>query len=259
MANIRLYSHYWGNRRELFENLTKPSVMPSVERLIKEGHNVEFITYTEEGELIDTITEEAEKASRLDAYTAIIPPDTIFGAETLYNMFKVAENKKIMVAVPHLRVKLSAENIPVPVSNKLLPKYIKEHMHCTAQFSYDNLEDNVTHGGISIREIDKHLCIIHSVPTMYFCKFSQDDARILKNEITTWNHWDSVFLHKMTEQNRVRTIGSSLLGCMAEITGEGTHLKPLSKGQYNDSYGCVNSVNRVYNALNYVMEIPDED
>ncbi|MDI6761147.1 MAG: hypothetical protein QMD05_10020, partial [Candidatus Brocadiaceae bacterium] len=149
----------------------------------------------------------------------------------------------------------------LPITNQELADWLLHNAHDTFNKSLDHLDPNLTHAGISVRKTDDDLySIIHNLPTVYLAKFLQQDLDFFVNAKramgdSAWGQWDRGWLELLTEQGRIKVVGSSDMAMAVELTSD-DRTPPLWNGlQYNDLYDHRRRrpYNMVFNKFLYVL------
>ena len=247
---------------KLYEKYTLPSIVADVERLKADGYEIEYDRCsfgleklhrpedTPTGNPIsDVILLNLRKAiKRCIAENMVMfytPPDTIFGAGTVYNAIKIVEDKPQSLAIPHLRLVQGAYPTWTP-TNRELVKMCFDFPHKSFSQSFDYEDENSTWAGISMRKLDEDTyALTHSLPTIYVAKFTPQDAAFWDNMICFGN-WDRGWLGMLMQQDRIKVVGSSDLCFCAEITREDQDVPPkYPRMRNNDTFFQEDHHNRI--------------
>ncbi len=233
---IRIFTLSFGGKYEYnYQNYAIPSVMPDVERLRKEGYKVDFIKYTE-ANTSKFLIKEAEEGARLNCISIMLPPDTIFGNGTLYNLIRMGDKKPHSIAVPHFRIGDAVlEKIKLPMSNREMARLIMDMGHL------DNLMDekvpNQCHHGITVRKItETNWDVVHNLPTIYYAKFTANDATLFRSYPNALIQWDRGFLRRLYDENRLKVVGSSELAFCLEWSPGVNYIDNLKENHFEDKY-----------------------
>ena len=161
-----------------------------------------------------------------DAAMFFAPPDSVFGNHSVTNVVKTVEGKDVCLAAPNARVRRDSimasgvfdrlKNMETTIENDELVDLAFEHGHPALLESFDNVDTNRTHRGLSIRKINESTySIIHNLPTVYLANFVADD---LEHFTRSWASWDRRWPRLLMRHNRLKVVGSSDLFFCVELT-----------------------------------------
>lgn len=172
--------------------------------------------------LIDQI----ERCIDEHAIMFLTPPDTIFGNRSITHAVRTAQGKNVCLAAAHPRVRKDSiltsdvfaglKRMERSLENDELVDLAFEHGHPALLESFDNVDTNRTHLGLSIRKInDSTYSVIHNLPTVYLANFVTDD---LEQFTSSWASWDRRWPRLLMRHNRLKVVGSSDLFFCVELT-----------------------------------------
>lgn len=184
----------------------------------------------------------------------LAPPDTIFAEGSIENILMIGAQPGVCVAVPHLRVLPEIlDVIDKPTSSEELVTKSFGNLHNSWVYSEFGHVDNLSlASGILWRDIGNGLYSVqHRLPTVYLASFiPQDFITFQRNhQFTVWDYkWPA---ERLIRQERQRTVGSSDLAFIAEVTEpeknvpesipEEVRLKLAPDHFYDDDvHNCVN-------------------
>ncbi|MQF67084.1 hypothetical protein FIM07_01410 [SAR202 cluster bacterium AD-802-F09_MRT_200m] len=178
-----------------------------------------------------------------DATMFLTPPDTVFGNWSVSNAVKIVQGKNVCLAAAHARVKQESfiasnsatdlKKMDLKIENDELVDLAFEHGHEYLLGFLDDVDSNMTHGGISIRRINETTySVVHNGPTPYLANFVKDDLKYFESSGSSWdNRWPRLLLR----QNRLKVVGSSDSFFCVEITpDDGRHLTNFQSGSLNN-------------------------
>ncbi|VAW70952.1 hypothetical protein MNBD_GAMMA12-2429 [hydrothermal vent metagenome] len=193
-----------------------------------------------------------------NALFIMAPPDTIFSDGSIYNAVKSVYYKSVCFGSAHPRVKfdlLEDQKIKTmacggeSISSPTMVKLAMTHLHDKYLYANDELDENTTYAGVSIRKINDELySVIHNLPTTYVVYPLEEDYQFFKRK-GDFNQWDREWLQLLVKKNRIKISGASDQFFCVELTSkdEKAKTKPGLKG--NDIAG--NSFqNRICNMVN---------
>lgn len=247
---IIIHTTAWMYYVNLYNKYCKPSIMPDVKRLEKEGYKIiwnetdfdrkKMPVYTNTGNLsadiiLGHLRKMISKAIKLNAIVFMAAPDIIYGKNSMYNAVKLAEGKpKTCIAFPHLRIIDNDFKNKTP-TNREVVQMVFDNPHQAFTSAFDDNDDNGTYqGGLSIRKIDdKNYCMIVNLPTVHVAQFNQQDQVFWDNN-TCMGNWDRGWLYQIFLTDRLKVIGSSDIAFGAEITSEFKNTCPLYANSLNN-------------------------
>ena len=250
---IRIFTNGWGRFETLYKKFALPSIQPSVKMLAKEGHDVDIV-FSNNQNMLEEMKRQVRECYMSGTFFVLLPPDTVYGAETLYNMCKLVEGRNIHIAIPHLRVIEEGFAVPLPASNKQLTKYCMGRLHQAATAAFDTKPTNICHMGIHLRRIGTKIAMVHCLPTVYGCVFDEDDYKYYFEREKGLLKWDSAWLADEYSRNKVRVVGSSELCCIYELTEKDSHVVTPVENGTNDCYKRNAPHNLAFNAFEYMLE-----
>lgn len=187
-----------------------------------EGVDIKFYGMSHVGSFEDSIGM-ARKSQKEGAYIALIAPDNIFGKDSLYNAFKLAQYKDTSIAIAHPRVLVDNFMAKYPAgqtyTNRELVKMAMkpDMMHPALKYAFDDLDDSFTNQGISIRRMGKGVYgVVHTLPSGIIFKFNKNDIDYL-NEIS-WGEIDRGLNIKLFAEKRIKLVGCSDMCFFIELT-----------------------------------------
>lgn len=252
--HIIFYTAAWLDHVSMYKKNTLPSIQADLKKLAKDGYTWEFVECgfklkelpdrfdpakginVSSFLILEGLRTVIQKCIDQDAIMFLLPPDTIFGKDTVYNAVKMSENKPDSIAIPHIRLTQPNSENKTP-TNKELVSMCFNNPHSSFIDSFDNKDANCTWAGISVRQLNNKTYIItHSLPTVYLAKFTASDL-LFWDQCVDFGHWDRGWLHKIYRENRVKVIGDSNICFCAEITNDSSNKSPLQKGlKWNDAH-----------------------
>ena len=231
---IRCCSIAYGEKYlNYYNNFHIPSIKKDIEKLKSVGHTVEVEMY---GNPVEFLTEEIPKQS----YTFFSPPDIIWAKDSLYNLSIMIDKLDCCISVPHFRVNDSFR-CDFPIESDLLFSRALLCAHKTFTDSFDNLEYNGCHWGISTRKISDNLYTMrHNMPHVTMIKFRNYDLNWFIELEKRWpnkviTQWDREWMEKLTIENRLKIAGSSELAFGVELTDPNMS-NPVQINSYNDRH-----------------------
>ena len=253
MKRIAIFTMFWGPvYADMFRKYQLPSLMQegNLPRLATAGYDIKwhiysdarppdnpFIVWHSTGSQLTVPCLKDFINSNLDAFCFMIFPDIFVGNNTMYNAIKMVENKPDMcLSVAHPRIsleKLDGKPIVTPVSNAELVYYAFKYAHKCLWATQDDLDPNMTWGGISWRKIDEHnYAVIHNLATPFIFQFKPGDAEFICDK--HGGCMDRALVGKLQAERRIKICGSSDLCFFCEITTD-KHDPYLRSGmKYND-------------------------
>lgn len=152
----------------------------------------------------------------------LAPPDTIFGNGSIPNILRIGEHVGTCVAVPHVRVlpTIFEEDWSSDLSNAQLVHRSFKHLHSSwVQAKDDSEKNNSLLSGCFYKEMAPNLYSVqHRLPTVYLAAFRPQDY-VFFVEQKRFDSIDHVWAGQhLIRQERLRTIGSSDLAFIAEVT-----------------------------------------
>lgn len=195
------------------------------------------------------------------------PPDTIFGEGSVQGLLELAEQPDTCVAVPHPRVLPSIlDDVNGPVSNADLVSLVGKHAHqawSEADASRDLVNSYV--GGLSWRRLSSGLiAVTHHLPTVYVANFRPEDLTFFLTPpnnmaprfgLYDWE-WPGICL---TPNGRQRTVGSSDVAMILEITNPDTNVPSLRPANpfHIDAF-CKMKPHNIHNRQNVTIFRPTD-
>ena len=239
---IRCYGTGWGDHEDLYNNKAKPSILSSVSRLISEGHTVSFDFYnSSEGMtgnrsrvMCENFISTLKKCISNNEYLFLLQPDTVYGAETFYNIATYGEGTGAYICVPHFRVNLEDFNKPLPMSNKDLIDYAWETAHFSTIHSNVNADYHQAEARLALYPCGEQTIMNHYYPTIYFFKPERDDIVLFETQknCNGWASYDTGFLAHACKK-KVRVIGSADMAFMVELEWKDSHHSDLDNTTRN--------------------------
>ena len=159
----------------------------------------------------------------------VCPPDTIFSEGSIKTLLTYGEQEGTCVAVPHPRVttQIMDHLTTEPMKTaKLVDLALNKCPHKCWSLSDQDMPLSAVHqGGIAWQKHGENLwTVCHRLPTTYLANFIDDDRRFFsrnyKADSPNYGFWDWAWPSILFEAERVRTIGSSDLAFIAEVTDE---------------------------------------
>lgn len=249
---LRIFTTAWGDKYlQMHKDYAIKSISKSVDKLRKEGFEIEFITYGEK-DLEASLRKEIQDSIKQNAYSIMLPPDTIWSEDGLYNLVKIGVNKKYCIAVPHNRIADFDAPTKIPIKATELVKHVfslPEHAITTL---YDDLPKNQTHFGVSVRKISNTMSVMtHNLPTVYFCKFTEYDYRFFN--LYKYSNWDRDWLEALISQDRLRVVSSSDICYLVELTVPSQCHGEMRSNLYNDKHYDQKAYNDICAMTTYLL------
>ncbi|MQF67083.1 hypothetical protein FIM07_01405 [SAR202 cluster bacterium AD-802-F09_MRT_200m] len=169
-------------------------------------------------------------------------PDMIFGNRSIANGVRLIQGKNVCLASAHPRINpqsvLTSEEfnglkkLEKTIENDELVDLAFEHGQPSLLAFFDNEDSNMTHAGISIRQInDCTYSVIHNTPTPYLANFVKDD---LKFFASSGSSWDTRWPRLLFRQNRLKIAASSELFFNVELAPTERSNPELQSGLLNN-------------------------
>ena len=238
---IRTYCTAWGTHIDMYNNLALKSIQPSIDRLKSEEIEISHTLYTtcvdkEKRDHADGLCQNfincMQQCIKNDEYLFLLMPDTVYGAETLYNVAHYGRGQEAYIAWPHLRFNKEQFNGSVlPLSNQKLLEYMWKIPHQTTMNANIDVQPNLANTRQALFAIDNFTVCNHYYPTVYFFKPNQEDVNCWtrRNVNQGWLHYDCGFLSYVCETQRVRVIGSSDFAFCGELEDTTRHNSALNQ------------------------------
>lgn len=166
----------------------------------------------------------------------LAPPDTIFSDGSITNMIKVGYQKGSCVFVPHPRVlNTILEDINSAEVFNSLPKYAFKHLHRSwVDAEIGHPHHNSFIGGVAWQRLTESLVTVsHLLPTPYLMDFTPDDLSYFKT-CTSFGNIDHTWAIELIKQQRQRTITSSDVAFVCEITDKDKNIPPYNPNNPTD-------------------------
>lgn len=178
-----------------------------------------------------------EECLRYGHKLLIAPPDTLFGDESIPGILKVGREKGACVAVPHPRVNPSILNeLDWTFKNEQMVSLAWKHLHrswVNAEVGHPNRNSFI--GGVHWSKISpKIISISHRLPTVYLADFTLEDLKYFQSagSFGVFDHlWPG---HILIPRGRQRTVGSSDVAFVVEVTEFDKNIPPMSDGDPDD-------------------------
>lgn len=158
----------------------------------------------------------------------LAPPDTIFGDGSVPNILHTGLAQGLCVAVPHVRVLPSIldEVGEKPISNAELVTASFKQLHDSWVHAEDksDMQSSIV-GGVRWSNLGDGLYTVqHRLPTIYMASFFPQDI-LLFNHAPSMGVWDHTWPgERLIRQARQRTIHSSDVAFIAEVTEAGMNV-----------------------------------
>jgi hypothetical protein len=254
MKKVNVFTTAGGKFVDWYKSYTLPSLSYDIERLRNGGYTVELVhngfsieedkhqqrsTVEVQTLLLTGLRNIIQKTIDEDALFFMAPPDQIYSIGTLYNSVMIGDNQKYAccVAIPHTRINPIMDKLPTaPISSPNLATIAIQLGHSSFLNSFDNVDNNCTWAGISIKKLnDKLYAISHCLPTICLAKFTPGDLSFWQTCLE-FSAWDRGWLSSVFNQDRLKVIGSSDIGCYVEITDP--NITPLCRPGllHNEAY-----------------------
>lgn len=180
----------------------------------------------------------------------LVMPDTIWGDGSIPNLFKVGHEPTSCVVVPHPRVLPEILNETYE-SNQSLVNAAFKHLHRSwSEAKVGHPRQNSFVGGTSWVDLgENQYSVCHRLPTVYYAGFTDEDLQYFKTQVGfgTYDHtWPG---HILIPRDRQRTIGSSDVAFVCEITDADKNVPPVMRGGDPDKFWKAN----MHNNINAIM------
>ena len=190
------------------------------------------------------------------------PPDIIFSNGSLYNSVMSVYYKGVCFASMPVRVEidiLKDESVKAMIEKGTVissPKLVEiglKNLHENFIYANDELDENTTHYGVSIRKItDQIYNVIGNMPSVWVAKPLEEDYRYFFN-IGDFNQWDRGWLELLVKRNRLKIGGSSDQFFCVELTkNDMSFMAKKQKGQLGNDYSGDGFATRVCNMVNVI-------
>ena len=192
----------------------------------------------------------------------LAPPDTIFSNGSLYNSVMSVHYKGVGFASIPMRVEMDTlkdESVQAMIERGTVissPKLVEiglKNLHEKFVYANDELDENTTHYGVSIRKITDQLYnVIGNLPTVWVVRpLEEDYQHFLKKG--DFNEWDRGWLELLIKRNRIKISGSSDIFFCIELTKkDDPDLVTKRKGQLGNDYSGDGFATRVCNMVNVI-------
>ncbi len=266
---IYIFCPAWGEYLDWLTSYSLPSVLQSgnIPKLLEEGYKIELYLYTDKKveleldfplhvKIIDTSRKLNEILASLlirhmqlcmehNAILLSLPPDSIIGNYSWYNLVKLSEHKPEAIAAAHARVLINDfikvkevedfKDGKVELSNPVLVRLAFENPFLDRVF--DHNDENNTFQGIAARQIGENLySVVHNLPSICLFRPQQEDITFFE-EARALSMWDRAWTHFLVQRDRVKFVGSSDFYFCTELTrAEATKSPPRKNLLYNDKY-----------------------
>lgn len=161
----------------------------------------------------------------------LLPPDSIFGDETIKNFIEAGKAPGVCVFSAHPRV-LPTVLMEEFQSNASLVKASWKHLHRSWTDAEEGSDrQNSFIGGVSWKRMaDDLYSVKHLLPTPYFCDFTEADLHFFETApgIGSIDHvWPSL----LVQQGRIKYLASSDAAFVIELTDSDKNLPAVARGQ----------------------------
>lgn len=247
---VRIASFVFGEKHlKMQSDFALPSIVHDVDRLKAAGVDIQFHKHATFKDLIE---EECKAAIEAVTYTFMAPPDHIWSKGSLYNLVKLAEHSPYCIAVPHIRVKDTLNNVEFPIEARELGRLAVEHAHDTFTNSFDDRDTTECHHGITARGLDEALIAIkHNLPSVFMVKFNESDLEYFRRVNYVLGHWDRGWLAKLIDEGRLKIVGSSNIAMTVELTDSRARVNDLKPNVFDDAHHEDKSYQRIARMMIY--------
>ena len=198
--------------------------------------------------LITTLISHIEKCLAERAISIQAMPDNFFGNKTLSNAIKLIQGKGHMcLGTSYARLSREAilnsqEFVDLKeqkrnIENDDLVELLFKYGHHSFASSFDNVDENITHAGMSLRHIEGNIySMVSNLPTVMAADFQESDLKFFRSSGII-NQWDRLWLRELIKKNRYKVSGSSDMTFFVDITSDQEKQTPF-KGDnlYNDAF-----------------------
>lgn len=168
-----------------------------------------------------------QRCNNENSQMLISTPDFIWSDGTIANMRAMAEQKNVVVSVPHIRVMpgiLTRLEHPLP-SDKLVDLAMA-YPHESWRSSEYGRHDGTFKGGILWRRVNGVIAMQHRMPSPFLMNFAPEDFNFFAGEEAAFGAIDHTWAEHLVRSQRWRYALSSDLGFMAEVTEPGNNVPP---------------------------------
>ncbi len=171
----------------------------------------------------------------------VVMPDTIYGPESISNIFHYAKGKPVTVAAAHVRTNEELWKQKCALW-KLWPNnrdFVRNALEIGAFNICDTNKDNVASvGGVAWTQVNRNTkLLLHYLPTAYLAWFTESDIAWWSGN-PGWSNWDHRWPELLVKERRWRVVGSTNIFFAIELeeAARSGQLKPLPHSQGNELY-----------------------
>ncbi len=179
-----------------------------------------------------------DQCVREDRQLLISTPDFIWAEGSLHNMQILAQQRDTCIAVPHPRVLTSILDFihEKPLEPYDLVTLHRKHQHrswYTSEIGHN--PTGTWKGGILWRRTAPGIVTLsHRMPSPYLLNVNKDDLAFFQHEAHAFGAIDHDFTSNLIESERLRTVLSSDLAFMAEVTMPNNNVPPPEAAAPNE-------------------------
>lgn len=264
MNKLIIHHLAWGELyRRMLLDYCIPSLVPSYDLLRKMGVPVQWVAHLDSLERqpqpagveieyrqmrgdvfrFTEVKEMVAEAAAQKCYIALIAPDSLHAQETLYNAYRIANDKDVGVAVANSRVRHDWFMDRFPPGKTYGHRELvriamdEEIMHDATRNSFDDQDVNCCNWGVSIRRLPRNrYAVIHTLASPMILHPSEQDARDFQWEMD--GGIDRLLNGRLFGQNRIKLAASSDLCFFVELTRPERNMPPLSGNLLNCDRNC---------------------
>jgi len=193
------------------------------------------------------------------------PPDIIFSNGSLYNSVMSTYYKEVCFAAIPARVSLNIlENQSIKdliqqktsISSPKLVSIAFDNLHENFIYANDELDENTTHYGFSMRKITNELySVIGNMPSPWVIYPIEEDYQYFLS-VGDFNQWDRGWLELLIKKNRLKIAGSSDQFFCIELTeNDENFIAKKRAGQFGNDYSGNGFATRVCNMVNVTWRL----